>query len=396
MLTESQNMVLLLTAAALFDPSIPIPQSADWDEIRKEAYMQTVPLPVFMEAEKHLPKETKQSWKKQVHGVIANNMRVSYEHCELDRLMKKAGIPYVILKGMASAGYYGQLELRSLGDVDFIVGQEHMERAGKMLEEAGFTTKGDHGGIHIAYHRQPYSVWELHRDLGGLPNGLAGEKCRAYMNDIVETALETESFYGSIRIPDPLHHGFVLLLHTAAHLTSEGIGLRHLCDWAVFYASLSEEEFVTLFEKPLKDCGLWRFACLLTLLSIRYLHAPKRLWAGDVDEVLLEAMITDIFDGGNFGKKDADRYRQIKYISNRGERTVDGKGVIHQLTDTLDKKAKAEHKSRIGVLMEYAGLVIQGKRNLDSRSTLKESEKRKNIYREFHLFEVDKTYDVPG
>lgn len=38
--------------------------------------------------------------------------------------------------------------------------------------------------------------------------------------------------------------------------------------------------------------------------------------------------------------------------------------------------------------MEYGRLVIQGKRKLDHRSTLKEAEKRKGIYQEFHLFEV--------
>lgn len=388
MLTESQNMVLLLTAAALFDYSVEIPQSADWVMIRKESSMQTVPLLTFSVAEKYLSEEEKQSWKKVINGTIVNNMRVAYEHCEVDELMRKNNIPYVIFKGMASAGYYPRPELRSMGDVDFLVEEGYIDRIEKELCEVGFNSEGDKGGIHLGYHRPPNSHWEMHRDVNGIPKGSAGDCCRKYLSDIIETAVEVETPNGRIRIPDSFHHGLILLLHTASHLTSEGIGLRHLCDWAVFYASLSEELFTTLFEEKLKTCGLWQFARLLTLTSVRYLHSPKRIWAGEADEKLLEAIITDILNGGNFGKKDFDRYRQIKYIANRGEHTVDNKGVLRQVTDTIEKKAKKEHKSRIAVLFDYARLVIHGKREMDKPSTLKAAKKRKKLYQEFHLFEV--------
>lgn len=388
LLTESQDIILALTAAALFDPSVKIPLSADWDKVRKESSLQTIPLIIYSVVEKNLSEEEKKSWKSVVNRMIANNMRVAYEHCEADELMGKNGIPYVIIKGMASAGYYPDPGLRSLGDVDLLVAESDMEKCEKVLCEAGFQSVDNGDGIHAAYKRLPKSRWEVHRSINGIPEGVGGSKCKAYMQDIIENALEVETSNGILRIPDLFHHGLILLLHTASHLTSEGIGLRHLCDWAVFYASLSEEAFSELFEEKLRECGLWKFACLLTLTAVKYLHSPERIWAGEADDELLEAIITDILNSGNFGRNDLDRYRQIKYISNRGEYTVDGKGVLRQLADTIEKKAKAEHKSKIAVLIEYAGLVIGGKRKPDNVSTLKMAKKRKNIYQEFHLFEV--------
>lgn len=388
MITQSQQTILSLIAAALFDPSIEIPQTADWAEVRREAQMHTVQFVSLSVAEKYLPEKEKLPWRNMADYATINNMRVAYEHSELDTLMREHRIPYVILKGLSSASYYKQPDLRSLGDLDFLVAEENTNQAGKILEENGFKPEEDKDGFHIAYNRAPSSTWELHRGVGGIPGGAAGMRCRGYMADVIETAVEANILGMTCRIPDTFHHGMILLLHTASHLTSEGIGLRHLCDWAVFYAGLSHKEFRDLFEERLKACGLWKFACLLTLTSVKYLHAPMHEWAGKADEVLLESIITDILNGGNFGMKDIDRYCQIKYISNRGEHTVDGKSVFSQVIDTIERKAKDEKKSKTKVLLEYMDLMARGERKQDTLTTLKEAGKRKNIYKEFHLFEI--------
>ena len=56
-----------------------------------------------------------------------------------------------------------------------------------------------------------------------------------------------------------------------SHMTSESIGLRHLCDWAVFVNSISNNEFVGLFSENLKSFGLWKFAQIMTATSEKYL-----------------------------------------------------------------------------------------------------------------------------
>ena len=43
-------------------------------------------------------------------------------------------MPYVAMKGLASAMYYPDPSLRSMGDVDFLVTKENVSHAGKLLE----------------------------------------------------------------------------------------------------------------------------------------------------------------------------------------------------------------------------------------------------------------------
>ena len=77
-------------------------------------------------------------------------------------------------------------------------------------------------------------------------------------------------------------------------MINTGIGLRHLCDWAVFVDSV--DDFEKDFKDKLTECGLYRFAQILTQLSSKYLGLKKQAWAeGVLDDSLLHSLILDIF-----------------------------------------------------------------------------------------------------
>lgn len=330
------------------------------------------------------------------------------EHGELHELMTVNEIPYVAMKGLASAMYYPEPNLRSMGDVDFLVAKENVSKAGRLLESIGFVV--DHGeeddGIHIAYTRPPMSIWELHRSVNGIPNNEIGELIRAEMDKAIPTAEVAEVDGSTCRLPSKFHHGLIMLLHTASHLTSEGVGLRHLCDWVVFASALSDAEFRDIFEKKLKRFGLWRFAQALTLLGIRYLGAPNRVWTLEaveshkLDDAMLEGLMNDILSGGNFGTKDMNRYREIKYISDRSEGTVGKSGILRQGFKTMNAKVRRDYKILgkykalllVGYLAEggkYLCLLLTGKRkSTNTKQMLKEAAERKRIYSYLNLFKV--------
>lgn len=329
------------------------------------------------------------------------------EHGELHELMTSNNIPYVAMKGLVSAMYYPEPNLRSMGDVDFLVAKETVPQAGKLLESIGFIV--DHGeeddGIHIAYTRSPMSIWELHHCVNGIPNNDVGELIKAEIDKAISTAETIEVDGSTCRLPDKLHHGLIMLLHTASHLTSEGVGLRHLCDWVVFASALSDAEFREIFEKKLKSFGLWQFAQVLTLLGINYLGAPKRVWALEaveshkVDDVTIEGLMNDILSGGNFGFKDMNRYREIKYISDRSEGTVGKSGILRQGFKTMNDKVRRDYKTLgkhkallpIGYLAEggkYIALILTGKRKSSgTKQMFKEAVERKKIYSALKLYE---------
>lgn len=330
---DYQHNLLQLLSKALFRSEVEL-QNQDWLEILKEAKSQAVVQLVDSVIDKSSlsPEEAKQ-WKQAASVDIANIIRVGHNHSQLHEWM--TGIPYVILKGAASASYYPTPTYRSMGDVDFLVKAEDLERTGKVLEKQGLRPWDEEHISHIVY-RGPRLHYEMHFNLAGTPNGAPGNLVREYTRDIFEKAQEKTVGTGTAMLPSPFHHGLILLLHTCHHLTGEGVGLRHLCDWAVFENSFSEEEFREMFEEKLKRLGLWRFAQILTRTAIKYLRADDRTWA-TADDELVDALMEDILVGGNFGKKDSSRSTQTLLISDRGKDGVGRSSMVEQFCKSANE-----------------------------------------------------------
>ena len=66
---------------------------------------------------------------------------------------------------------------------------------------------------------------------------------RSYLQDLLEKSHVAEELSFPVRVPSDFHHGLVMLLHLSSHLMGAGIGIRHLCDWALFLNSIEEKNF---------------------------------------------------------------------------------------------------------------------------------------------------------
>lgn len=396
-MNDSQTKVIQLLSTALFRRQVEV-HNADWTAILTEAKNQAVVQLVDSVLDKTLlaPEEA-QAWKQAASPDIAQNIRIGHNHSLLNEWME--GIPYVILKGAASASYYPTPAYRSMGDVDFLVKSEDVERAGKVLEEHGLKPWNEEHISHIVY-RGPRMHYEMHFNLAGTPNGTAGDLVREYTKDIFDKA-ETRSIVSGIAtLPSPFHHGLILLLHTCHHLTGEGVGLRHLCDWAVFENSFSEVEFKQLFEEKLKAIGLWRFAQILTKVSIKYLGAEDRSWAVADDE-LVDALMEDILSGGNFGVKDVERSNQAYLISSRGKNGVGNTGIGKQFIISLNNVVYTrwpfakKWKIVLPVGWIYFGTkqaikIAKGERKrVHLKRMIDGAEQRRELYKQFRLYEAE-------
>lgn len=335
------------------------------------------------------------AYQSQYFSVIGNNVKVFEEHKQLHKLLSQNKIEYVFLKGCASARFYPDPLLRTMGDVDLLVRESDIPKVTMLLVENGYKQDKEENDDkqHISFHNSKTNVHiELHRRIGFIPENKVGEKIKTYFADVFEkSVLENDEYL----CPSDFHHGFMLLLHTAQHLTSEGVGLRHLCDWAVFVATFSDADFKWLFEKPLKQAGIWQFAKILTQFAVKYLGCPKKAWCSEPDDALLEALLCDIFEGGNFGKKDFSRYQHIKYITDRSEDLSTKSPVKLLLNNILVKSReigfvkKAHWLLPIGVIcvgFKYLCLIITGKRKLDNKLLINKALTRKQLYDSFELF----------
>ncbi len=407
-MNDAQKKLIAILKQQLFNGEKVNIKSDEIESVLTEAEAQAVFTVVFPCLQKDLkgsnPDVYAQMRQDYLGEIYANTSNFA-EHAELHRLMTEKHIPYVVLKGFSSAYYYPDPALRNMGDVDFLVYEKDFDRAKEAIEGIGFCPDEDkEDEIHITFRREPLSVWEQHREINGVPDGKAGKLVRAELEDVIIEACLAGIDGEECLITIQYHHGLIMLLHMAKHLTSEGIGLRHICDWAVFADRFDNEQFENEFKAQLKKLGLWKFAQIMTLICIKYLGARDKecVHNDEISDELLEAMLSDMLNGGNFGIKDANRYREIKYISSGSADAVEKGSIYSQLFKSLNTKVYANHKfiekhrvflpagwAAEGV--KYASMLISGKRkNAQTTAMLKEAAKRKDIYSQAELFKTER------
>ena len=309
--------------------------------------------------------------------------------------MKTAGIPCTILKGFASALYYPDSLMRSMGDVDFLVDTDDFEKASKALLQNGYKSTGRNHDVHDVYLGQN-SRAEMHFQPSGIPKGKAGVKIRKYLSGLLENSEKVQTELGEITVPSTFHHGLIILLHMCHHLTGDGLGIRHLCDWAMFLNKIGEEKFIELYENVLKDIGLWEFTKTITLICCEYLGLPGMKWAQDADKKLADYILIDIIIGGNFGQKNADRSHESLLITSKNEKESSMlRQFVISANNIVYKNWKAARKLKfllpIGWLFFGGRYIIRsvlGKRpKIRPQKVAKEASERMDIYAELKLFE---------
>ena len=391
-MTKEQQQLIHLIACQLFGTETKESDGADWHIVLREARQQTVFPLAFQAIKGSIPAEELPQYATEYAANQASYIRNLHDHAELDRLLDQ--IPYVILKGQASASFYPDPMLRSMGDVDFLVHLEDREKVDQLLRAEGFQklSGAEKHEYHWRYTKNQMTA-ELHWDLPGVPESMKNR----FPADAVDTAEERSFQQGKMMFPSLFYHGLVLLLHTVSHMTGGGIGLRHLCDWLVFENSVPEREFLAIFEKRLKDIGLWTFARVMTRIGVLY-FGTKRSWCQDADEEVCCGLLEDIFSGGNFGVKDGTRRSQDKLIKNQVTKSVHGSVIKNGLV-SINEKAKRDYPfcrnhailrpaGWAAVVGQYVIRVIGGKRtNVFDRKTMDAAVNRQKLYAELKLFE---------
>ena len=140
MIGRNEELLLRLLRAALNEERLPLTDPPDWDAILQEAGAQTV-LGLIAEA---LPDEVAAAARSEALRLKAKFMRILHGQTELVSLFRGAGIPLVILKGMAAAVYYPKPHTRAMGDVDFLVPRERFSDAMRLMEESGYLPLENH------------------------------------------------------------------------------------------------------------------------------------------------------------------------------------------------------------------------------------------------------------
>ena len=401
-MTNEQQMLLSILSKALFSRELERGLTVDWNTVFEEAKAQAVPLITFEALDKSLvPEDVLNKWKSYSGGALVKNLITTRNHVKVDCWMREAGIPYVIIKGSASSHYYPDPIHRLMGDVDFLVPMEHIERAKELFRKNVSEPCDDGHPFHLAYEDNT-GTYELHYSVAGIPTGGIGEKVRQYLSDIFDRARTVPVEYGSIVIPSHFHHGLILLIHSCCHLTKEGIGLRQFSDFAVFAASFSNDDFISIFKEKLSAVGLWTLAQVFYRAAVKFLGAEDREWSHISDDSIPEALMEDILAGGNFGRRDEQRSFQGLVVTDyTAQYDVEARGMLAQFIHSKNKRVMEwwPLTRRVKLLIPFGWiglgcqslfLIIMGKRRaIDIKRMVSGAQLRRELYRMLELYKTD-------
>ena len=298
MISQSQQYLLEVIKASLFDVEPFFPPDIVWSDVTHEARAQTVMGLVAHVMPVH--DETSEQIK-------AMYMRIMYEQDRLIKCFDNAHIPCVILKGSAAAIYYPKPFFRTMGDIDVLVPRSRFVESVELLESYGYLY--DHG------KKDDNSITDDIREIEYIKNGIVIELHQRFsspgveVDEILEAAINRREFinlngYRFPVLPSP-ENGLVLLGHLNQHLKDNVLGLRQIIDWEMYVHSFSDKEIWNSQIVPLiNKAGLSTLAAYVTDMCYKYLGLPNNV-SFDVDmensltDELLEVVMTD----GNFGKR---------------------------------------------------------------------------------------------
>ncbi|MBQ6831127.1 MAG: nucleotidyltransferase family protein [Oscillospiraceae bacterium] len=403
MTVEQQLILRVLGGSLCQQPPAEPPKTREfhWDRAVEESHAQAVAA-IFLNGiagfSEQLPEQEYQKLFKFARRYTAHNMRTEYLQQTLVKLLEQEQCPYVIIKGEAAAAYYPVPEHRLLGDVDFMVPEDRAEQIIERLKQQGY----EHSCKEDEYHqilKKGTERMELHFEVAGIPQGNAGAAIRAYLADVFEQRRLVQGSAGDFYAPSHAHHGLIILLHMQHHMTSTGVGLRQLMDWACFVERTRQEPFWETQLLPLlKQIGLLYYSVVVTKMCSLYFGQECPHWACNADEELCRELMEDLLAGGNFGRKDQSRARSGSILpdwTGQEKKKSNTALLYHTLRcSVLKQRPELERKpvllfgKMMGKVCRYLWLQCTGRRP-DLKNVMKHLEERKSVYERLRMYEPE-------
>lgn len=313
MINHQQNIFLSLIRSALWNtvPEDLSDKEINWKQIYRLGTEQTL-LGLLSSVVTKLPDHHKPD--AEVFGRLRMFMIMNIQaHAildrklvETDRILKENGIFPVLFKGQGLARIYHDPLLRQCGDIDLYVGKSEFERACKILIDT--YGKGEHDSESVKhYHMSSDDVTiELHRIAETLPGIRRNSRFQQWTRESLTSSKCPSLEIGGrqISVPPANFNAIYIMNHAWHHFINGGIGLRQLCDWALYLHCYKDEIDDRRLEVDLKAFGLRKVWDIMGGIAVEYLGLPEKecpLYEGK-HKVASARLLDFIFQEGNFGK----------------------------------------------------------------------------------------------
>lgn len=230
---------------------------------------------------------------------------------ELDSLMNENNIPYFIFKGTAVATHYRHPYQRTMGDVDFYIPSQDIQKAIRTIEDSwNVKVAVCDSEKHLSFNYKGI-LFELHYRV----ETFGSEKHQQLFDSMMDKVVNNTIFYdcdeGHARKLPPEEDLIVVFKHMFNHLLLEGVGLRQVVDVAVLMNSYVSKINKDSIRKHLKQLGYIRAFDATAAMLNDYLGLPcASLYAplSDNDYRWGKRIMESVLESGNFGRSAYKNY----------------------------------------------------------------------------------------
>lgn len=290
-----------------------MPCGIDWEGVRKAATEQCVAGLVAdtfsLLDEDKTERLDKMRWVGYVVRLERKNGELNELAGKLFDKFRRMNLAPVLMKGQAFAANYPNPLHRQCGDIDIYFKErtdceKAVRWAAKVDKAAAESSENRRERKHFTFSIGD-NVVELHYFMCLFENA----ELQSRLQEIIDREFaNSEPFFADIdgkrieTVPPTLS---VLhqVLHITRHLLEAGIGLRQICDLAVYLSKNHEAIDADRLNGYLEELQLMKTAKALGYIMAERLGLTKEAIPFGVDEHYASFIIQEVFEGGNFGKK---------------------------------------------------------------------------------------------
>ena len=293
----------------------------DWNAVEQEMENQAIlPLAYSIIQRKCIPEgKLRDAWVTYIINHIAYWYRMLDIQNDLVQILTEAGCKFAIMKGFANAALYPKPEIRTTGDIDFLVERERFDEFYQLLLEKGYETAGhEDAEKHHVNLKKNGVLFEMHKRPAGTMRKFSSENREVidYFNEGLKHTDTFELYDYTFPVLDSVRNGLMLLIHTAGHLQN-GIGIRHLLDWGIYADRYLTDAF---WNNEFKDAAIRLkvdgLALTMTYICQKELGLCRgRKWYREADEKVCSAFLAYMMEQGNFGRKAGHEDAAAKFFT---------------------------------------------------------------------------------
>lgn len=300
-----------LEGRLLEDPGL---SEKEWEEVMSLAALQSVLPLVFESVWPLLPEQLEKRCRAEVLTLVTGQVRAFEEFAGVYRALSEKGIRPLVFKGAVCRSLYPQPDFRVSADEDIYVRQEDYMELHRALQDLGFTcTEPSFRSAHETLYRGRDLMIEGHWQLFPEESALYGEM-NSLSEGILSRAEEMEIEGTAFLVPEPTDHMIYLLLHAMKHFVLAGVGIRQICDIALWGRRYSID-WDRVRDTVSSLGGLTFTEALLDAAAACFdMPLPRGFEKRDSSRLVLDAL-----KGGTFGGSSRDRWNSASLTMAGGD-----------------------------------------------------------------------------